>query len=108
MSGESADQVWAIGEVGPYYQRRRVVLRYDGATWSEVYRTSAQIRRLWAGPGPTVYATGDHGVVVVGTGDGWTRQSHGLSLLPIHAVWGVTPAEAMTHPSEWLVEARRQ
>jgi hypothetical protein len=93
VAAVSSDDVYVIGGVGPYYQRRRVVLRYDGASWGEVYRTSAELRQLWAGPGPAVVATGDDGAVVVGRDGSWTLQSHGLSPLPVPALWGVSAHE---------------
>ena len=93
--GSSATDVYAVGQYEPYDSDltdfRGVILHYDGAAWTEVFRQPAtDLRHIWGTSATDVYVTGAQG----DKGAIWHYDGHTWSPFPVpaprtlQAIWG--------------------
>jgi hypothetical protein len=102
--GASLQGVWAASStavfvVGYEYDGGPsigIVLRYDGTTWSEIYRErGVTLEAVWGTSPSDVYALGWGGTILHYDGANWTRQSvpaegtQGILL----GIWGRSPSD---------------
>lgn len=89
--GPAPDEVYAVGGQGVGAASTGVMLRWDGAAWTEVTLPSGTRRLHWiAGVGDAVWAVGEAGTSLRREGEAWTEVETGTDV----SLWGIWGAHA--------------
>jgi hypothetical protein len=86
--GTDPNDVYIAGFSGP----NDVILRYDGATWSNMLEGAGYsnlfIHEIWGTSSDNIYAVGTGKQILHFDGTSWKSVDTGLTLLPLYGIWG--------------------
>jgi hypothetical protein len=108
--GTSSTNVYAVGGIqdpNGGVNDQGIILRFDGASWSEVFRTrqvphQIHLKAAW-GTGPNdIFVVGDRGRVYHFDGARWGQQSTSF-LRALHEVWGGSDTDVFSVGSHGII-----
>jgi hypothetical protein len=67
----NSSALWAFGPNDLYVTARDTIHHYNGSTWTQATVTGADLSDIWGASASELYAVGQGGVVVRGTGTTW-------------------------------------
>ena len=91
--GPAPDEVYAVGGQGAGVDSTGVMLRWDGATWTDVALPAGTRRLHWiAGVGADVWAVGEAGTTLRRVNGAWSEVTSGTDV----SLWGIWGADDAT------------
>jgi len=107
--GTSSSNVYAVGGIQDPGggQDQGIILHYDGASWSEVFRTpqvehQIHLKAAW-GTGPNdIFTVGDRGRAYHFDGTGWSEQTTAF-FRALHEVWGASGSDVFSVGSHGII-----